>query len=83
MTRSSARRRNKNARIIASYTLWGAHFGHAFTGDGTRSLAQKIDARVHPRRWHVDEVNWELCAELLNRIQPPREREYSTAVQQW
>ena len=67
MTRSSARRHNRHARLIAtsipkarlvrSYDKEGAFVAH-----GAQRFTESL---VNPEI--SDEVNWPLCAELLNQ----------------
>ena len=69
MTRSSAMRRNRNARRIAAEVLPGnvPDAPRAFDADSARRFVTTFRRYVYEGAWSPDEVNWPYCADLLNR----------------
>lgn len=69
MTRSSAHRRNRNARSIAVLVPARDAMHHRNSeGAFTPAAAQQWVRNASPYLWPEppQETNWELCAELLN-----------------
>lgn len=74
MTRSSARRANRNARKVAAAIhpdtiITQRSINGAFEpADVRRIVFEHVRTHTNLRRETLEEVNWELAAEIMNRI---------------
>lgn len=65
MTRSAAKRANRNARVIANSVWLTTEI--TFDAATAQSEAHRYVQRNNVTAWNLDEVNWPYAAELMNR----------------